>query len=394
MITEAMKKMEHYKMYAEVFGIDVPLIQSQPIESTQGTDRTPRAPRSIRLTPPAPVLIVEKADELILQDTLQVSLAEHKSRQKQEARENVALVDEHLTSVEIENMVEVQENVADDSSIPRNDEHNILGTRLEPKSDKESPEVGITDVILHVNVYDEEEEEDEITDEVYELKQSEKGKNLEESRIIAFPAPIRSPRIHTNLVSSDTEELQELTKTHTTPSSSSPSTKLSHTNRLLSLFKAKPARFKPQKSFGTLANHLHDAMAKSLPIMVDTHVKEQVEQQVPDPKFHPVAHLIINPLKHDIPLQPRWEKDPRKLWCCSGFICMQTRSSSRLVSNPSSNPTPSTNPNPKGRNRRRSKQRCENFNLEELSPPIVTMADQRTMAQLLQAPTEGYEDAI
>nr|GEV48781.1 reverse transcriptase domain-containing protein [Tanacetum cinerariifolium] len=73
---------------------------------------------------------------------------------------------------------------------------------------------------------------------------------------------------------------------------------------------------------------------------------------------------------------------------------MQTRSSSRLVSNPSSNPTPSTNPNPKGRNPRRSKQRIEDFNLEELSPPIVTMADQCTMTQLLQAPTEGYEDAI
>nr|GEZ71718.1 hypothetical protein [Tanacetum cinerariifolium] len=73
---------------------------------------------------------------------------------------------------------------------------------------------------------------------------------------------------------------------------------------------------------------------------------------------------------------------------------MQTRSSSRLVNNPSSNPTPSTNLNPKGRNRRRSKKRIEDFNLEELSPLIVTMADQRTMAQLLQAPTEGYEDAI
>nr|GEV91026.1 ribonuclease H-like domain-containing protein [Tanacetum cinerariifolium] len=78
----------------------------------------------------------------------------------------------------------------------------------------------------------------------------------------------------------------------------------------------------------------------------------------------------------------------------SGALCMQTRSSSRLVSNPSSNPTPSTNPNPKGRNRRRSKQRIEEFNLEELSSPIVTMVGQRTMAQLFQAPTEGYEDAI
>nr|GEU73130.1 reverse transcriptase domain-containing protein [Tanacetum cinerariifolium] len=73
---------------------------------------------------------------------------------------------------------------------------------------------------------------------------------------------------------------------------------------------------------------------------------------------------------------------------------MPTRSSSRLVSNQSSNPTSSTNSNPKGRNRRRSKQRTENLNLEDLSPPIVTMSDQRTMAQLLQAPIEGYEDAI
>nr|GEX96456.1 reverse transcriptase domain-containing protein [Tanacetum cinerariifolium] len=65
----------------------------------------------------------------------------------------------------------------------------------------------------------------------------------------------------------------------------------------------------------------------------------------------------------------------------------------QLVCNPS-NPTPSTNPNPKGHNRRRSKQRIKEFNLDELYPPIVTMADQRTMAQFLQAPTKGYEDAI
>ncbi|GJY60091.1 reverse transcriptase domain-containing protein [Tanacetum coccineum] len=40
----------------------------------------------------------------------------------------------------------------------------------------------------------------------------------------------------------------------------------------------------------------------------------------------------------------------------------------------------------------------EPFDLEELidnpDPPVVTMADNRTMAQLLQAPIEGYEDAI
>ncbi|GJS98328.1 hypothetical protein Tco_0819498 [Tanacetum coccineum] len=65
---------------------------------------------------------------------------------------------------------------------------------------------------------------------------------------------------------------------------------------------------------------------------------------------------------------------------------MRTRSSSNLVGNSSSNPTTS---NPKRRNRRRSKQP---FSLEE--SPVVTMADQRTMAELLRAPTEGYAEAI
>ncbi|GKA76486.1 reverse transcriptase domain-containing protein [Tanacetum coccineum] len=68
---------------------------------------------------------------------------------------------------------------------------------------------------------------------------------------------------------------------------------------------------------------------------------------------------------------------------------MQTRSSSKFVGEPSTNPTST---NPKCRNRRRSKQRVEVFTLEEV--PVVTMADQRTMAELLHAPTEGYAEAI
>nr|GEY97705.1 reverse transcriptase domain-containing protein [Tanacetum cinerariifolium] len=73
---------------------------------------------------------------------------------------------------------------------------------------------------------------------------------------------------------------------------------------------------------------------------------------------------------------------------------MQTRSSSRLARNQSSNPSASTNPNPKRCNRICSKQKIENLDLDDLSEPVITMADQRAMAQLLQAPTEGYEDAI
>ncbi|GKB48895.1 hypothetical protein Tco_0899648, partial [Tanacetum coccineum] len=195
-------------MYAEVFGLDVPLTQSQPTESTQGTHRklsAPRSPnpnldkaessalkrstvihfclperRSIRLTPLAPVPTVDRADEMILQDTLQ-----------------------------IEKMGEGLENVINDSLLPRNDESKTPGTRLEPRSDKQSPEVEITNdeeveitnVVIPVNVN---EEEDEIIEEVNELKRREKGKIVEETRSTPFPTPIRSPRIHTDLVSSET----------------------------------------------------------------------------------------------------------------------------------------------------------------------------------------------
>ncbi|GJR96523.1 retrovirus-related pol polyprotein from transposon TNT 1-94 [Tanacetum coccineum] len=218
---------------------------SAPKRSTVIHFRLPKR-RSTRLTPPAPVPTVDKADEMILQDTLQ--------------------------------MVEGPENVIDDSSIPRNDESNILGTRLEPRSDKESPEVEIikdkeveptndeeveiTNVIIPVNVN---EEEEEITDEVYELKRREKGKIVEESRSTPFPTPIRSPRIHSDLVSSDTEKLQELTELQ---------------GCYAYLFEHLKARFLSRKSFDTLADHLQEVMVESLPTMVDTHIKEQVKKQV------------------------------------------------------------------------------------------------------------------
>ncbi|GJS19455.1 reverse transcriptase domain-containing protein [Tanacetum coccineum] len=63
---------------------------------------------------------------------------------------------------------------------------------------------------------------------------------------------------------------------------------------------------------------------------------------------------------------------------------MRTRSSSNLIVESSTTQ--------KCRNRKHSKQRVEPFSLEETS--VVTIADQRTMAELLQAPTEGYRDAI
>nr|GEV80620.1 hypothetical protein [Tanacetum cinerariifolium] len=49
---------------------------------------------------------------------------------------------------------------------------------------------------------------------------------------------------------------------------------------------------------------------------------------------------------------------------------------------------------PKRRNRRRSKQIVEPELRTIVETPVATMADTRTMSELLQAPTEGYRDAI
>ncbi|GJU81244.1 reverse transcriptase domain-containing protein [Tanacetum coccineum] len=63
--------------------------------------------------------------------------------------------------------------------------------------------------------------------------------------------------------------------------------------------------------------------------------------------------------------------------------CMRTRSQSRNLDRQQQQAPPAF---------------VEPFNLEEPienpAPPVVTMDDNRTMAQLLEAPTEGYEDAI
>nr|GEW80892.1 reverse transcriptase domain-containing protein [Tanacetum cinerariifolium] len=60
---------------------------------------------------------------------------------------------------------------------------------------------------------------------------------------------------------------------------------------------------------------------------------------------------------------------------------MQTRSSSKLISESSSNPIST---NSKHHNRRRSKPRVKPFSI-----PIVMMADNRTMEEMLQAPTDA-----
>ncbi|GKD15526.1 hypothetical protein Tco_1199933 [Tanacetum coccineum] len=113
MITDEMKLTKHYRMYAKAFGVDVPMTQSQPIESTQGTHMTPSTPRtpnpnmnegessaqrsltiiklcipprrSTRNTPPTPISTtpiptVAEVEDITLRDIIQLSIAEQISR--------------------------------------------------------------------------------------------------------------------------------------------------------------------------------------------------------------------------------------------------------------------------------------------------------------------------
>ncbi|GJS25200.1 hypothetical protein Tco_0453832 [Tanacetum coccineum] len=160
----------------------------------------------------------------------------------------------------------------------------ILDTRLEPRSDKESPEVEITVDVQPVNINKEEEESAE---DDYKLKRREKGKHVEESRHTPSPTTIRSPRTHSTLISSDTEKLQELTETDSKPSSSTPSSfslksNITATNRLLSfyLFKHLKTRFMPRKKFNVLAQHLQEIMEVSLPTMINDAISNHIPSQV------------------------------------------------------------------------------------------------------------------
>ncbi|GJX01864.1 hypothetical protein Tco_0185777 [Tanacetum coccineum] len=162
MITEEMKHTEHYKMFVEVFGLDVPLTRSSaPKRSTMIHFRSLKG-RSTRLLHQLLVPILIKAYEIDLTFYL------------------LGMMNQSFTALE----------------------------------------------------------EDEITDEVYELKR-------------------RAER-----------EIGSGVWIHNFPT-----TKYDILERFLS-----------RKSFDTLVDHLQEVMVESLPIMVDTHIKEHVKKEIPEQK--------------------------------------------------------------------------------------------------------------
>ncbi|GKC72378.1 hypothetical protein Tco_1118261 [Tanacetum coccineum] len=132
--------------------------------------------RSTRLTLPTPIPTTNEDNDLILQDTIHLSLAKQKSREELEAKQHEEKVKENLMAEEIEKLIEgaknVEEHEVDSTTLRQNENQIDPGTRLEPRSDKESPEVKITIAEQPINVN---EEEEESAEDDYELKIRENG---------------------------------------------------------------------------------------------------------------------------------------------------------------------------------------------------------------------------
>ncbi|GJU95836.1 retrovirus-related pol polyprotein from transposon TNT 1-94 [Tanacetum coccineum] len=139
--------------------------------TTQVTGRTALPPRTSVNT--NSISQIHKAHYKSLHDCIPLDL-KTKSHYELEAKQNVKKVKEHLIAEEIEKLVEGTENVESDevfNSVLNNQE--VLGTRLEPKSHKESPEVEKTTEVQPVNTI---KEEKESAEDDYELRRREKGR--------------------------------------------------------------------------------------------------------------------------------------------------------------------------------------------------------------------------
>ncbi|GJT72313.1 hypothetical protein Tco_1031599 [Tanacetum coccineum] len=136
MLTEEMKLTNHCQIYATVFRIDVPMTHAQR-KPTVIRFRIPRQPDPKTLISTAAEIDITNLDE-----TIQMSIATQRIIKDFEARQNVEKVKDHMVDEELEQLREGTENVDVDAFM--DDVFNSQedpGTKIEPKSDKESPKL-------------------------------------------------------------------------------------------------------------------------------------------------------------------------------------------------------------------------------------------------------------
>nr|GEU33822.1 hypothetical protein [Tanacetum cinerariifolium] len=167
MLTDEMKLTAHYKMYTAVFRVDVSTTQSQLIESTQGTHKTTRAPR----TPNPEITKGESSDQ---RKPTVISIKDY------EAQQNVTKVKEHMVDEELDQLLEGVENIDVDAFM--DDVLNIQedpDTRVETGSYKKSPKAKKS--VDDVTITNDDVEEESAGDE-FELRRRDNGKEIEEIR--------------------------------------------------------------------------------------------------------------------------------------------------------------------------------------------------------------------
>ncbi|GKA94168.1 hypothetical protein Tco_0816154 [Tanacetum coccineum] len=172
MLTEELKLTALYHMYAMVFQVDVPMTQSQPIESTQGTHRTlsaprtpnpvttqgessaPRKPTVIRFRvrsqpdPETPIPTAAEIDIDSLDEATRLSIATQRSIEDLEAQQNMSLWIKNFNSQE------------------------DLDTRIESESHKKCPDVKKSANVLIIH----DDEGEELVRDALIHRKREKGK--------------------------------------------------------------------------------------------------------------------------------------------------------------------------------------------------------------------------
>ncbi|GKC51791.1 hypothetical protein Tco_1074536 [Tanacetum coccineum] len=233
-----------YKEYEKVFfKVDVPMIQSQLVESTQGTNRTPRAHRTP--TPTAVVGdVVQKKRHQVARETsspmksikvtirkkkttILLSLTMHKTAITAEAQENVAKVYENILEEDIAKMVDGKDEdsyASDFADLVFQDDDDDSGNTIEPESHKENPKtVDDDDDVNEEEKKDEKKDHDDKKDDTedndnddhtdHTLVGTQVTGSLEtrkEKMQTPIPLLLRSPRTNLSL---DKTILQKLTTT-------------------------------------------------------------------------------------------------------------------------------------------------------------------------------------
>ncbi|GJU11466.1 hypothetical protein Tco_1133862 [Tanacetum coccineum] len=242
MLMEEMELSKHFQLYASAFGVDVSMTQSQPIESIQGTHKTPSTPRPPNhvehqgesSTPRKPTVIRIRRRSQPNPETLIPTTAEIDISSLDEATQMSIATERSLADLE------------DHQEDPNN--------RLVSESHKERERV---EKSANLMIIDGEEEEELAGDALIRRK----GKGIVKIKDTPPTTPIRSPRTHSASLSSDNFD--------PTPSSSKPTT---------SSPKLMPDHV---KRFKAIIEGIHATLKKVVPKMVDHKTNDFMKNNLP-----------------------------------------------------------------------------------------------------------------